>query len=157
MGCAGKFTWPYIYHFTSTLHGLIRTHKWPAPNVSSFIAQLVRASHWYCEVTGSNPVEVLTFPGFYIRNCLNCVHNCEDHNLLNNIDEHLSPNGRSITYKTVERPKKIIIIVIVLIIVIIIIIIVIIIILLLLSLYYYYHYTYYTGIRLCQMLPVNNC
>ena len=40
---------------------LIRTHKWPAPNVSGFIAQLLRASHRYREVTGSNPVEVLTF------------------------------------------------------------------------------------------------
>ena len=30
-------------------HGNIRTHKWPAPNVSGFIAQLVRASHRYCE------------------------------------------------------------------------------------------------------------
>ena len=49
---------------TSILHGLIRTHKWPAPNVSGFIAQLVRALHRYREVTGSNPVEVLTFSGF---------------------------------------------------------------------------------------------
>ena len=29
-----------------------------------FIAQLVRASHRYREVTGANPVEVLTFSGF---------------------------------------------------------------------------------------------
>ena len=43
----------------------------PASNVSGFIAQLVRASHRYREVTGSYPVEVLTFSG----NCLNCVHN----------------------------------------------------------------------------------
>ena len=28
---------------------------------SAFIAQLVRASHQHCKVTGSNPVEVLTF------------------------------------------------------------------------------------------------
>ena len=69
-------------HFTSIPHGLIRTHKWPAPNVSGFIAQLVRASHRYREVLGSNPVEVLTFSGFCIRNCLNCVHNCDDHSLL---------------------------------------------------------------------------
>jgi len=50
----------------------------------AFIAQLVRsrASHRYHEVTGSNPVEVLTFSGFSIRNCLSCVHNCEDHILL---------------------------------------------------------------------------
>ena len=29
-----------------------------------------------------NPVEVLTFSNFYIRNCINCVHNCNDHSLL---------------------------------------------------------------------------
>ena len=60
----------FIYYFTSILHGLIRTHKWPAPNVSGFIAQLVRASDRYREVTGSNPVEVLTFSGFYIMQLL---------------------------------------------------------------------------------------
>ena len=57
----------FIYYFTSILHGLSRSHKWPAPNVSSFIAQLVRASHRYREVTGSNSVEVLTFSGFYTQ------------------------------------------------------------------------------------------
>ena len=57
----------FIYHFTSILHGLIRTHKWPSPNVSGFIAQLVRASHRYREVTGSNPVKLLTFSGFYMQ------------------------------------------------------------------------------------------
>ena len=36
-------------------------------NVSGFIAQLVRASHRHREVTGSNPVEVLTFSGFYTQ------------------------------------------------------------------------------------------
>ena len=45
----------YIHPF----HGNIWTHNWPAPNVSGFIAQLVRASHPYREVTGSNRVEVL--------------------------------------------------------------------------------------------------
>ena len=43
---------------------------------------LVRASHWYREVTGSNHVEVLNFSGFHIRNFMKCVHNCEDHSLL---------------------------------------------------------------------------
>ena len=57
----------FIYHITSILHGLIRTHKWPAPNVSGFIAQLIRASHRCRKVTGSNPVEVLTFSGFYTQ------------------------------------------------------------------------------------------
>ena len=55
-------------------HGKIGTHKWPAPNVSDFIAQSVRASHLYREVTGSNPVEVLNFQAS-LRNCKNCV-NC---------------------------------------------------------------------------------
>ena len=56
-----------MYHFTSILQGLIRIHKSPVPNVSGFIAQLVRASHRYREVTGSNPVEVLSFSGFYTQ------------------------------------------------------------------------------------------
>ena len=68
----------FIYHFTFITHGLVRTHKWPAPNVIGFIAHLVRASHWYREVTGSNPVEE-NFWELHIRNCINCVHNCEDH------------------------------------------------------------------------------
>ena len=51
-------------------------------NVSGFIAQLVRASHRYRKVTGLNPVEVLICSGLYIRSCINCVHNCEDHSLL---------------------------------------------------------------------------
>ena len=46
---------------------------------SGFMAQLVRASHQYREVTGSNPVEVLNFFQASIYNCINCVHNCEDH------------------------------------------------------------------------------
>ena len=66
----------FIHHFTLIPHGLIRTHKWPAPNVSGFIAQLVRASHRYREVTGSNPVEVLTFSGFYTQWLKLCL--CDD-------------------------------------------------------------------------------
>ena len=114
----------FINHLTLIPHGLIRTNKWPAPNVSGLIAQapvvqmvdnaihrinhypldiaigfaitypvdsaihrlnnwgqLVRGSHRYREVTGSNPVEVLSFSGFRVRNCINCVRNCKDHNL----------------------------------------------------------------------------
>ena len=62
----------WVFHIP---HGLIRTHKWLAPNTSGFIAQLVRVSHRFHEVTGSNPVEVLTFSSF-------CTHNCNDHSLL---------------------------------------------------------------------------
>ena len=44
---------------------------------------VVTASHRYREVTGPNPFEVPNFSGFYIRNGMNCVHNYEDHSLLN--------------------------------------------------------------------------
>ena len=37
-----------------------------------------RASHRYCEVTGSNPVEVLNFFQASLRNCINCVY-CDNH------------------------------------------------------------------------------
>ena len=59
-------------------YGNITTHKWPAPNASGFIAQLIRASHRYREVTGSNPLKSWIFK-LHLRNCKNCVHNCEDH------------------------------------------------------------------------------
>ena len=76
----------YLKYFTDNLtfipHGLLGTQKWPAPNLSGFIAQLVRASYCCRGVTGSNPVEVLTISGLYILNCINCIHNCEDHSLL---------------------------------------------------------------------------
>ena len=42
-------------------------HSISPAKVSGFIAQLVRASNRYREVTGSNPVEVLTFSGFYTQ------------------------------------------------------------------------------------------
>ena len=44
-------------------------------------SHLVRALHQYREVTGSNPVGVLTFPGFSTQ-LLKCVQNCDDHSLL---------------------------------------------------------------------------
>ena len=53
----------------------------PAPNIRGFIAQLVRAPHQYCEVTGSNLVEVLNFLQASLRNCINCIHNWENHTL----------------------------------------------------------------------------
>ena len=56
----------------------IWNHNWPAPNVRGFTTQLVSESHWYREVTGSNPVEVLNFCQASLRNCINCVHNYED-------------------------------------------------------------------------------
>ena len=78
----------HIYHFIYTSsyipfhhwfipHGTIRTHKWPAPNVSGFIAQLVTASHRNREVTGSNSLEVLnsfdwSFPSYSFLRLQNC-------------------------------------------------------------------------------------
>ena len=60
------------------------THNSPAPNISGFIAQLVRASHRYREVMGSNTDEVGKFFSGFLRNCncINCVHNSEDHSSL---------------------------------------------------------------------------
>ena len=63
---------------THFFHGNIWTHNWPAPIVSSFIAQLVEHRTGNREVTGSNPVEVLNFFQASLRNCINCVH-CDDH------------------------------------------------------------------------------
>ena len=70
------------YNFTFIPHALLNTHTWQAPNISGFIAQLVRASHRYRELTDSNPIKVLTFWGFYILSCINCVYNYKDHRLL---------------------------------------------------------------------------
>ena len=75
----------FIYDLFHTHHShssLSQEHANPqltTPNVSGFIAQLVRASHRYREVTGSNPVEVLNFFQDSLCNCINCVHNWEDH------------------------------------------------------------------------------
>ena len=55
------------FHHSFIPHGNIGTHKWPAPNVSGFIAQLVRVSHRYPKVTGSNPIEVLNFSSFFTQ------------------------------------------------------------------------------------------
>ena len=44
----------------AVMNSILTLHR-EACDVSGFIAQLVRASHWYREVTGSNPVEVLNF------------------------------------------------------------------------------------------------
>ena len=53
-----------------------------APNVSGFIAQLVKESHRYREFTSSNPVKVLTFSGFHKCSYTKCLHNREDQSSL---------------------------------------------------------------------------
>ena len=69
--------------YTSHIHlfyGNIWTHYSPAPNISGFLAQLVRASHrsvWRGH--GFKSVEVLNFFSAFLRNCINCGQNCEDH------------------------------------------------------------------------------
>ena len=55
-----------------------RTGTYYAPNISGFIAQLVEHRTGNCEVTGSNPVEVLNFFRASLGNCINCVH-CDNH------------------------------------------------------------------------------
>ena len=74
MNCGNEIKWRLILAVMNAIicilhfHGNIWTYNWPAPNVSGFIAQLVRASHQYREVTGSNPVEVLNFfSGFFTQ------------------------------------------------------------------------------------------
>ena len=82
-----QFMQLHILHApTAVSHSLLSreyTFVWtqnsPAPNIGGFIAQLVRASNKYHEVTGSNPVEVLNFFSGFLCNCINCVHNCKDH------------------------------------------------------------------------------
>ena len=48
----------FIYNFTFIPHGLIWTHKWPASNVSGFIAQLVRVSYRNREVFRFNILQL---------------------------------------------------------------------------------------------------
>ena len=76
---AVPYTKHAIYLFSFIPHGFIRTHKWAGHNMSGFIAQLVRASHRYREVT---PLKSWLFQAS-VRNCLDCVQNCHDHGLLN--------------------------------------------------------------------------
>ena len=65
----------HVNHFTSILHGLIRTNKWPAPNVPERRTGIARSrvqttlKSWLFQAS--------------VRNCLNCVQNCDDHGLLN--------------------------------------------------------------------------
>ena len=52
--------------------------KKPEKNLfSGFFTQLHssvgRASHWYCEVMGLNPIEVLNFFQASLHNCINCI------------------------------------------------------------------------------------
>ena len=50
----------FKYHFVHWFihhHEKIWTHKWPAPTICRFTAQMLRASHQHRGVTGSNSIE----------------------------------------------------------------------------------------------------
>ena len=79
----------FIYRTADVKSGKLWTHKWSALIVSGFISQLLRASHLYCKVTGSNPVEILTFPGFYIIYCIIAFITTRNHSLLNSFICHV--------------------------------------------------------------------
>ena len=60
---------PCIISHSFLAGSLEPTNDWlpTSDEVSGFIAQSVRASHQHREVTGSNPVEILNFSGFYMQ------------------------------------------------------------------------------------------
>ena len=92
--------WEVIYNYE-----IFHINYWTADVKSSraFIAQLVRVSHRYHEVMGSNPLEVLNFSGFYPRNCINCVHNCKNHRLF---DFTSAVQYRNISYNLCITSQK---------------------------------------------------
>ena len=66
----GKRNCSFSTHWLISIYDLF-----PPPNISGFIAEWVGASAQYRDVTGLNPVEVLTFSGIYTHKCINCFHN----------------------------------------------------------------------------------
>ena len=76
-----QFTYD-LFHMHHSPSYLSREHMNPNLTCSQrqwLHSSVGRASHWYREVTGSSPVEVLNFFQASLRNCKNCDHNCEDH------------------------------------------------------------------------------
>ena len=79
---AAYYLFHYLFHISLTLISFTGTYE---PTIILTCSQrpwlhssVGRASHRYCEVTGSNPVEVLNFFQASLRNCINCVH-CDNH------------------------------------------------------------------------------
>ena len=70
----------FISYITNThfFHGNIWTHKWPAPNVSGFIAQLEEHRTGIARSRVQTPLKYWIFFQAFLRNCINCVH-CDDH------------------------------------------------------------------------------
>ena len=68
------------HHFTP--HGRYELNKLASLPMCGFIAQLVEHRTGIAEVTGSNPVEALTFVRLLLSNCLNWKIYCDDHSSL---------------------------------------------------------------------------
>ena len=81
--------------FTSILHGLIRTHKWPVSNVSGFIALYVALTSWLERRTGiaRSRVQTPLKSWLFQTSIRNCVHNCDDHSLLDTTTTTPTNNG----------------------------------------------------------------
>ena len=70
----------YIHHhIIHSYHGYTYSQLTCSQRRCGFIAQLVEQRTSNAEVMGSNPVEARIF--FWLKNCncLNCIHNCNDH------------------------------------------------------------------------------
>ena len=72
----------YEHNLCNCVHGCLKNsglqrglNLWPRDTGAT---KATDVESW--SFVGSN--EVLNFSGFNIRNCINCVHNCEDHSFL---------------------------------------------------------------------------
>ena len=98
----------FIYtYIISLVTGRYEHNKMTSLPMCGFIAQLVEHRTGIAEVTGSNPVEALTF--FFrllLSSCLNWKIHCEDHSSLSSMTEvqiyelfhiyfyHFTPHGK---------------------------------------------------------------
>ena len=74
----------YIY-IISLLTGRYELNKLASLPMCGFIAQLVEHRTGIAEVTGSNPVEALSFFRLLLSSCLNWKIHCEDHSSLSSM------------------------------------------------------------------------
>ena len=70
-----------VFHY-SGLHRICNINKLTSLSMCGFIAQLVEQRTGNVEVTGSNPVEALSFFRLLLSNCLNWKIYCDDHSSL---------------------------------------------------------------------------
>ena len=70
-------------YYNGMMRTVLKAELWAVDSRSEFRffqwlhSSVGRAPHQYCEVMGSNPVEVLNFFQASLRNCINCIH-CDD-------------------------------------------------------------------------------